>query len=110
MRDDEHSQGRSVLAGEPAAPACAAELAARFGAIGDSLPQPPRFPGNFGPQTAAPEPGLAARFSIFNQLSRQEDMPGTERVTARAIRRQKWVERAIAAYLISGPDTLLRTA
>jgi hypothetical protein len=59
---------------------------------------------------ASAEPGLYARFSIFNQLNRQEDMPCTERVTARAIRRQKWVERAIAAYLISGPDTLLRTA
>ena len=49
-------------------------------------------------------PGLAARFSIFNQLSRQEDMPRTERLKARTIRRKKWAQRAIAAYLISGPD------
>ena len=56
---------------------------------------------------ASAEPGLAARFSMFNQLSRQDDMPRTERVKARTIRRQKWVERAITAYLMSGPDPLL---
>ena len=56
---------------------------------------------------ASAEPGLAARLSIFNQLGRQEEMPSTERVKARTIRRQKWVERAITAYLISGQDTLL---
>jgi hypothetical protein len=56
---------------------------------------------------ASADPRLAARFSIFNQLSRNEDMPRTELVKAREIRRQKWVERAITAYLISGPDTPL---
>jgi hypothetical protein len=57
---------------------------------------------------AGADPGLAARFSIFNQLSRHEDMPRTERLKARAIRRKKWSERLIAGYLISGTDTLLR--
>ena len=57
--------------------------------------------------TARADPGLAARFSMFNQISRQEDMPRTERVKARAIRRKKWAERAMNAYLILGPDTLL---
>jgi hypothetical protein len=52
------------------------------------------------------DPGLAARFSIFNQLSRHDDMPRTERLKAREIRRKKWAERAIAAYLISGQDML----
>jgi hypothetical protein len=47
---------------------------------------------------------------MFNQLSRQEDMPRTERVKAREIRRKKWAERAMNAYLILGPDTLLRAA
>jgi hypothetical protein len=56
------------------------------------------------------EPRLAARFSMFNQLNGQEDMPRTERVRARTIRRQKWVDRAITAYLISGPDALLGRA
>lgn len=58
---------------------------------------------------ARADPSLAARFSIFNELSRQEDMPRTERLRARAIRRKRWAERAITAYLISGPDTLLLT-
>jgi hypothetical protein len=44
---------------------------------------------------------------MFNQISRQEDMPRTERVKAQAIRRKKWAERAMNAYLILGPDTLL---
>jgi hypothetical protein len=57
--------------------------------------------------TARADPALAARFSMFNQISRQEDMPRTERVKARAIRRKKWAERAMNAYLILGPDTLL---
>jgi hypothetical protein len=47
------------------------------------------------------DPGLAARFSIFNQLSRHEDMPRTERLKAREIRRMNWAERAITAYLTS---------
>jgi Protein of unknown function (DUF3040) len=55
---------------------------------------------------ASTDPRLAARFSMFNQLNGQEDMPRTERLKARALRRKKWVERAITAYLISGPDTL----
>lgn len=55
---------------------------------------------------ASAAPGLAARFSIFNQLCRQEDMPGTERLQARAIRRKKWAERAITAYLILPPERL----
>jgi len=57
--------------------------------------------------TASADPGLAARFSMFNELSRQEDMPRGERVTAREIRRKKWAERAMAEYLFWGPDTLL---
>jgi hypothetical protein len=52
------------------------------------------------------DPGLAARFSIFNQLSRQEDMPRTERLKARAVRRKKWGGLGIAAYLISGTDSI----
>ncbi len=59
---------------------------------------------------ARADPGLAARFSIFSQLSRHEDMPRTERLKARAIRRKRWAEQAITAYSISGPDTLLRAA
>ena len=59
---------------------------------------------------ARADPGLAARFSMFNQLSWQEDMPHTERVKAREIRRKKWAERAMNAYLTLGPDTLLRAA
>jgi len=55
---------------------------------------------------ASAEPRLAARFSMFNELSGHEDMPRTERVRARAIRRRKWVDRAIHAYLISGLDAL----
>ena len=55
---------------------------------------------------ARTNPGLAARFAIFNQLSRHDDMPQAERLTAREIRRMNWAERAITAYLISGPDTL----
>jgi hypothetical protein len=55
---------------------------------------------------ARADPGLAARFAIFNQLSRHDDMPRAERVKAREIRRMNWAERAITAYLISGPDTL----
>lgn len=55
---------------------------------------------------ASADPGLAARFSMFNQLSQQEDMPRTELVKARAIRRQKWVQWATTAYLMSGPRTL----
>jgi hypothetical protein len=57
--------------------------------------------------TAGADPGLATRFSMFNQLSQEEDMPRTERVRARAIRRKKWAERARTAYVIWGPDTLL---
>jgi hypothetical protein len=55
---------------------------------------------------AIADPGLAARFAMFNQLSRHDEMPRTEELTARRIRRKKWAERAAAAYLISGPDTL----
>ena len=55
---------------------------------------------------ARTDPGLAARFTIFNQLSRHDEMPRTEQLKAREIRRQKWAERAMAAYLISGPDIL----
>jgi hypothetical protein len=50
---------------------------------------------------ARTDPGLAARFAIFNQLSRHDDMPCTERVKARDIRRMNWAERAITAYLLS---------
>ena len=58
---------------------------------------------------ARADPGLAARFSIFNQLSRQEDMPRTERIRRRrGIRRMRWAERGFSGYLISGTDTLLR--
>jgi len=46
------------------------------------------------------DPGLAARFSIFNQLSRQEDMPRTERLKGLRIRSRKWTGRRIFAYLI----------
>jgi len=46
------------------------------------------------------DPVLAARFSIFGRLSRHEDMPRTERLKAREIRRKKWAEGAIAAYVI----------
>ncbi|MBV9382364.1 MAG: DUF3040 domain-containing protein [Streptosporangiaceae bacterium] len=53
---------------------------------------------------ARADPGLAARFSIFSQLSQPDDMPRTERLRAREIRRKNWAERAIAAYLISGYD------
>jgi hypothetical protein len=58
---------------------------------------------------AKADPGLAARFSIFNQLSRQEDMPRTERLRGRrGIRRMRWAERGFSGYLISGTDTLLQ--
>jgi hypothetical protein len=57
--------------------------------------------------TASADPGLAARFSMFNELSRQEDMPPGERVRAREIRRKKWAERVMTEYLLWGPDTLL---
>jgi hypothetical protein len=59
---------------------------------------------------ATADPGLAARFSMFTQLSWQEEMPRTERLNARAIRRRKRAERAIIEYFISGPDMLLRAA
>lgn len=59
---------------------------------------------------ASADPGLATRFSIFNKLSRQEDMPATERLKARAVRRKMRAERPITAYLIWRPDTLLRAA
>jgi hypothetical protein len=54
---------------------------------------------------ASADPGLAARFAMFNLLAWQEDMPRTERVKALTVRRKKWAERAMTAYLISGPDT-----
>ncbi len=57
---------------------------------------------------ATADPGLAARFSMFNQLSSHEEMPRTERLNARAVRRGKRAERAIITYLISGQDMLLR--
>jgi hypothetical protein len=57
--------------------------------------------------TATADPGLAARFSMFNKLSRLEDMPRGERVKAREIRRKKWAERVMTEYLLWGPDTLL---
>jgi hypothetical protein len=44
------------------------------------------------------DPGLAARFSIFNQLSRQEDMPRTERLRAWAFRRRRWAGLRMRAY------------
>jgi hypothetical protein len=53
------------------------------------------------------DPGLAARFSIFNRLSRYEDMPRTERLKMLGIGRKRWPSRSISAYLISGTDTLL---
>jgi hypothetical protein len=55
---------------------------------------------------ATADPALAARFAMFNQLSRHDEMPRAEQLKARRIRRKKWAERAAAAYLISGPDTL----
>jgi len=57
--------------------------------------------------TASADPGLADRFAIFNRLSHPEGRPRTERVKAREIRRKKWAERAIAEYLLWGPDVLL---
>jgi hypothetical protein len=57
---------------------------------------------------ATADPDLAARFFLFSQLSWYEEMPRTERLNARAIRRRKRAERAIIAYFISGPDLLLR--
>jgi hypothetical protein len=57
---------------------------------------------------ATADPDLAARFSLFSQLSWYEEMPLTERLNARAIRRRKRAEQAIIAYLNSGPDLLLR--
>jgi len=57
--------------------------------------------------TASADPGLAARFSMFNKLSHQEDMPRSERLKAREIRRKKWAERVMTEYLLWGPDTLL---
>ena len=57
--------------------------------------------------TASADPGLAARFSMFNELSQQEDMPCGERVKAREIRRKKWAERGMTEYLLWRPDTLL---
>jgi hypothetical protein len=53
---------------------------------------------------------LAARFAIFTQLTWHEEMPRTERLNARAIRFKKRAERAITAYLTSGPDMLLAGA
>jgi len=55
---------------------------------------------------ASADPGLAARFAMFNQLTRHDEMPRAEQLKARRVRRKKWAERAAAAYLISGPDTL----
>jgi hypothetical protein len=59
---------------------------------------------------AMADPGLAARFSMFSQLSWQEEMPSTERLSARAIRRKKRAERAVNAFWISGPYMLLSAA
>ncbi len=56
---------------------------------------------------ATADPDLAARFSLFSQLSLYEEMPRTERLNARAIRRKR-AGRAIIAYFISGPYMLLR--
>jgi len=55
---------------------------------------------------ARADPGLAARFTIFNRLSRFEDMPRTERLKALGIGSKKWAGRTITAYLISGTDTI----
>lgn len=57
---------------------------------------------------ARTDPSLAARFRIFNRLSRYEYMPRTERLRARAIRRKKRAERVVPGYLMSKPETLLR--
>jgi hypothetical protein len=56
------------------------------------------------------DPGLAARFYIFGQLSRHDDMPRNERLKAREVRRRKWSERMIIEYFILGRDALLRGA
>lgn len=56
---------------------------------------------------ASADPSLAARFRIFNRLSRCEYMPRTERLRARTIRRKKRAERAVPGYLMSRPETLL---
>jgi hypothetical protein len=50
---------------------------------------------------ATADPALEARFSMFSQLSWHEEMPRTERLNVRAVRRRKRAERAIIAYLIS---------
>jgi hypothetical protein len=57
--------------------------------------------------TASADPGLEARFSMFNKLNQQEGMPRGERVKAREIRRKKWAERVMTEYLLWGPDALL---
>jgi hypothetical protein len=56
---------------------------------------------------ATADPDLAARFSLFNQLSWYQEMPRTERLNARAILGKR-AGRAIIAYFISGPHMLLR--
>jgi hypothetical protein len=56
---------------------------------------------------ARADPNLAARFRIFNRLSRYEYMPRTERLTAGAIRRKNRAERAVPGYLMSRPEALL---
>ncbi len=59
---------------------------------------------------ARDDPGLAARYHIFNRLTRHEDMPRTERLRKRTIRRKSRAERAIVAYFIAGRDPLLGAA
>jgi hypothetical protein len=60
---------------------------------------------------ARADPSLAARFSLFSRLTRQEGMPHTERLKARAIRRKKRAARAIPGYvLLWWPEALLRAA
>jgi Protein of unknown function (DUF3040) len=56
---------------------------------------------------AKADPGLAARFSIFNRLNRYEDMPRTERLKRLGFLSNKRMGRTITAYFMSGTDTLL---
>jgi hypothetical protein len=55
---------------------------------------------------ASADPSLAARFSLFSQLSLYEGVPRTERLKARAIRRKKRAERAVSGSLLWWPEAL----
>jgi hypothetical protein len=55
---------------------------------------------------ARADPELATRFFIFSQVNWDEDMPRTERLSARAVRRQRRAERGMVAYLMWRPEPL----